>query len=61
MDYLTHPMNIIKSNQTLSCKPSDKGHWDALIVVSLDNFQEIDTQNFEDHDKMLTVWAIMNE
>jgi len=61
MDDLTHPMNVIESNQTLSSKSSHEGHWDSLIVISFDNLQEVDTQDFEDHDEMFAVRAVMDE
>ena len=61
MDNLTHPVHVVETDQALSGKSSRERHRNTLIVVALDDLQEIDTENFEYHHKVLAIRTVMNE
>lgn len=54
-------MHVIKADETLTSELPCQRHWHTLIVVSLDDFEEVDAQNLEHHHKVLSVRAMMNE
>ena len=57
MDNSALPMQIVKSNQDLLGHSSDEWKWNALIVVSLHDFKQVNAKNLEDHNEMLSVGA----
>ena len=61
MDNLTHSVNVVKADETLAGEFADKWQRHAFIVVSFDDLEEVHTQNLEHHNKVLSVWTVMNE
>lgn len=61
VDNLTHPVHEVKANETLSCQFSYERNGYTFVVVSFDDFQKVDTQNFEDHHKVLSVGSVMDK
>lgn len=45
----------------MSSKSPDKRKWDTTIIVSLNNLKEINSQDFEHHDKVLAVGPVVDE
>lgn len=58
---LAHPVNVVKANEALAGKFAYKWQRHAFIVVSFDDLKEVHTQNLKYHNKMFTVWSMMNE
>ena len=61
MDNFAHPMHIVKSNETLPRQFSRKRHGNTLVIVSLDDLKEVDSENLKDHHKMLAVGSMMDK
>ena len=32
-----------------------------MVIVALDNFEEIDAEDLKNHDKVLSIWSMMDE
>ena len=58
---LAHPVNVVKAYEALTCQLTDQGQWHAFVVVSLNDFEEVDTQNLEDHNEMLSVRTMVDK
>lgn len=58
---LAHPVNVVKTYEALACQLSDKRKWHSFVVVSFNYLQEIHTQNLKNHNKMLSVWTMMDK
>jgi hypothetical protein len=61
MNNLAHAMHIIKTYETLSSQLSNQRQRDSFVVITLDNLEEINTQDFKYHHKMFSVWTMVNE
>ena len=61
MDHLTHPVHVVKSDQTLSRESSNQRKRYAFIIVSFDDFKKVDTQNLKNHDEVLSVGTMVDE
>lgn len=61
MDNPTLSMQVVKSDQNLLGHGTDDGEWDALVVISLHNFQKINSKDLEHHNEVLSVGPRMNE
>jgi hypothetical protein len=61
MNNLALAVHIIKANQALSSQFSYQGNWDSFVVITFNDFQEINAQDLKDHDKVLSVWSIMDK
>jgi hypothetical protein len=61
VDDFAMSMHIVQSNQALPRQLSNQGNGNALIVVSLDQFKEIDTKDLEHHNEVFAIWAVVNE
>jgi len=61
VNYLAHSVHVIKTNETLSCKLPHQWNGHALVIISLDDLQEVDAQDFEHHDKVLSIWSMVDE
>ena len=61
MDDLAHAVHVIEANETLSGQLSHKRERYTLIVVTFNDLEEVNSQNFEHHYEMLTIRAMMNE
>ena len=61
MNDLAHPMHIVKTNEALPGKSPHQRKWHSLVVISLDDLQEVDSQNLKHHDEMLPVWTMVDE
>ena len=46
--------HVVKWNQKLNCKSSNKANWNTLEVVALDELVEIHTQKFKWKNQMLS-------
>ena len=58
---LAHPVNVVKANEALACEFAHKWQRHTFIVVSFDDLEEVHTQNLEHHNKVLSVWTVMDE
>jgi glutamyl-tRNA reductase len=61
MNNLTHSVHVVKTDQALPRKSSHKWQGYSFVVVSLDDLKEVDTENLENHDEMLSIWTMMDE
>ena len=61
VDDLAHPVHVVQPDQALSRKSSYQRQWHTLVVVSLNNFQEVNSQNFKHHDEVLSIWSMMDK
>ena len=61
MNNLAHAMHIVKTYEALSCKLSNQRQWDSFVVITLDNLEEINTQDFKYHNKMFPIWPMVYE
>ena len=61
MDYLTNPMQVVKTHQALFRHYPDEWHGNTFIVISLDYFKQIDPQNLKHKDKMFSMLTMVQE
>lgn len=61
VDNLADPMQIIKSDQNLLGNSSHEWHRNSFVIIPFHYFEKIDTQNFKNHNKMVSIGAIMHE
>lgn len=61
MDNVAHAMHIVKSDQALTSKFTNQWNGYSLVVITLDYFKEIDSQNLEDHDEVLAVGPVVDK
>lgn len=61
VDNLTHSVHVVQPDEALLGKASDKRQRNTVVVVSFDDFQEIDSKDFKHHYKVLSVGAVMDE
>lgn len=61
MNNLAHAMHVVETNQALLRQLSHQRQRDTLVLVSLDDLKEVDTENFENHDEMLAIRSVMNK
>jgi len=54
-------MHIVKAYQTLSSKFPYKGKRDSFVVITLDNLKEIYSKDLKDHNKVLSIWPIVDK
>ena len=55
------PVQVVEPHEDLFGHFADQGHGDAFVVVALHDFQEVNPQNFEDHDEVLAVGPVVHE
>jgi len=56
VDDATLAMQVIEADEDLLCHSSYKRQWNTLVVVSLHDFKQVDTEDLEHHDEVLSVW-----
>jgi hypothetical protein len=61
MDDFANSMQEIQAEETLLSHLSNDRQWRSFVVVSLDNFKEVNTKDFKNCDEMLSVGAVMKE
>ena len=61
VDNAAHPMHVVKANQTLASQLADEGDGYALVVITFDELEEVDTEDLENHDEMLAIGAVVDE
>jgi hypothetical protein len=54
-------MHVIKADEALPCQLSYKRNRDTLVVVALDDFQEVYSKDFKNHDEMLAIRSMVNK
>lgn len=58
---LAHPVNVVKTYEALACQLSNKWKRHSFVVVSFNDLKEIHTQNLKNHNKMLSIWTVMDK
>lgn len=61
VDHLANPVLVIETHQELLRKDPDQGERHALIVVALNHFQQVDSQDFKHHNEVLPMGSIMKQ
>ena len=61
VDDLADAVQVIETHQALLRHYADKRQRDALVVVPLNDFKQVDAKNLEDHHKVLTVRTMVQE
>ena len=61
VDDMAHAMHVVEADQALSSHLPHQRQWHPFVVISLNNLQEVDSEDFEDHDKVLAIRAVMDE
>ena len=61
VDDLADAVQVIEAHQALLRHYADKWQRDALVVVPLNDFKQVDAKNLEDHHKVLTVRTMVQE
>ena len=51
----------VKPHHHLSCDFFYQIEWKSFVVISLQNFQQVDTQDFKYHGEMISIWAFVQE
>jgi len=61
MDDLAHAVDIVEPNKALLGQPSHEWQWYTFIIVSLNDLQEVDSQNLKHHNKVFAIWSMMDK
>lgn len=61
VDDLAHAVHVIQANQALSRQSPHQRQRHAAVVIALDDFEEVDAQDFEDHDEVLAIGSMVDE
>ena len=61
VDDLADAVQVVQAHQALLRHYTDKRQRDALVVVALNDFKQVDAKNLEDHHKVLTVRTMVQE
>lgn len=61
MNDLAHTVHVVKANQTLASQLSHKGKWHTFVVIALNDFKEVNSQNLENHDEVLSVRSVVDK
>ncbi len=61
MDQVTHPVQVVKTDQNLLRDGLADVHGDSLVVVALHDVKEVDTHDLEDHAEVVAVRASVDE
>jgi hypothetical protein len=61
MNNFANSMKEIQTEETLLSHLSNDRQWRSFVVVSLDNFKEVNTKDFKNCDEMLSVGTVMKE
>jgi hypothetical protein len=59
MNDFAHTMKIVQANEALLCHLTNDWEWCTFIVIPLNDFEQIDSQNFKNGDEMLAMWSMM--
>jgi len=55
------PMQVVQADQHLLPDLLADLHWNALVLIPLDDFQQVDTQDLEDHANMFAMRTPVQE
>lgn len=55
VDNLAVSVQVVQANQDLLCHAPDDGNGDPLVVIAFHYLEQINAQNFKDHDKVGSV------
>jgi hypothetical protein len=61
VNHLANPVQVVQAQQQLPGKDPTERQRNALVVVSLDHFKKVDTQDFEHHHEVFPVGPIVQE
>ena len=61
MNYFTNSIQKIKTNEYLFCELADSVDGQPLVVGPLQNFEEVNSQNFVDHTEMIAIWTFIKK
>lgn len=61
MDYLTNAVQIIEAHQALLGHDAHNWKRSALVVVTLNHFQKVHSQDFKDHHEVLAMRAMVQQ
>ena len=61
MDDPAHPVHVVQADEALPRESPHQRQWHSLVVVPLDDLEEVHSQDLEDHDEVLSIWAMVNE
>ena len=61
MDDPAHPVQVVKADEDLFGHTADKRHRNSFVVVALHDLKQVDAEDLEDHDEVLSIGAIVQE
>ena len=61
MDYFTHSVQKIKANQNLFCQLPYCIYGKSLVVGSLQDLKQVNSQNFIHHAEMISIWSFIEK
>ena len=61
MDYSTDSVQEVKTHEDLSCDFLDKVKRKSFVVVAFEDFEEVDSKDFEDHAEVVAVGPLVEE
>jgi len=61
VDYATHRVHVVETQQNLLGDAADHGQGDATVVVLLDQAEQVLAEQLEGHHEMFTVDAVMEK
>lgn len=61
MDNIAESVQEIESDQHLLGNLSAEMEWDSLIIISLDDLQQVDTQDLKDEAKMISIRSLVDK
>mmetsp|Transcript_17712 Transcript_17712/g.16946 ORF Transcript_17712/g.16946 Transcript_17712/m.16946 type:complete len:230 (+) Transcript_17712:639-1328(+) len=61
VDDMAHPVHVVQPDQALPRHLSDQRQRHPLVVISLNNFQKVDSKDLEDHDEVFAVGSVVDE
>jgi hypothetical protein len=54
-------VHVVEADEALSRQLADQWDGHALVVITFDEFEEVDAQDLKDHDEVLAIRAVVDE
>ena len=61
MNNVAYPVQVVESHENLPSDLADYGNWNTFIIVLLYQRQKIFPEDFEGHDRVLSIRPVMEE
>lgn len=61
MNKIAHAMQVVKSYQELLGHPFHEWNWNALVIIPLNNFKQINPLDLKHSDKVFAIRSVVQE